>query len=193
MWVENMDLIVLEEETATSGGVTVDEEIEFALSVWVKFDCVWVRRMVGDFSDLRVWLLWILVCFLISVRCGFYLSNVDKRDWERFCVDVREFLFGVFVVMDVVMCVYLLWYILCGLFRYDYDSDGVDVDDVIRRLWWFYVFVARVDFLLDVDIEVLIWLVMKGVVWGRLLILFEDDELLLYLNLVIVIGGGYFK
>ena len=193
MRAENMDLTALEEETATSGGVTADEETEFAPPAWAKPDRAWVSRTVGDFSDLRVRLSRILARFPTSVRRGSYPSNADKRDWERFCVDVREPPLGALVAMDAVTCAYLLRHISRGLFRYDYDSDGVDVDDVIRRLRWFHALVARVDLPLDADTEASIRSAMKGVARGRLSTSSEDDELLPHLNLAIAIGGGYFK
>ena len=191
MRATNLDLSAFEAGEAAVSSTREDEEIEYAPPSWATPDREWVRRTVGDFSELRVRVSRAIAGRLSTSR-GAYPSNGDKRAWERACEDETEPSLGAVLVMDAVVCAHLLRYTARGLLLYDFDGD-VDVDDLIRRLRWFHALSARVELPLDADTEASVRSAMKGVARGRLSLRSADDELLPHLNLAIAIGGGYFK
>ena len=189
MRATNLDPSVFEADAAEVS-TREDEEIEYAPPSWARPDREWVRRTVGDFSDLRVRVSRAIAGRSSTTR-GAYPSNGDRRAWERACEDEPEPSLGAVLAMDAVMCAHLLRHIAKGLFRYDFDD--VDANDLIARLRWFHALSARVDLPLDADTEASVRWAMKGVARGRLSLRSASDELLAHMNLAIAIGGGYFK
>jgi len=172
-----------------------DDEEALAPPPWATPDGEWVRRTIGDFSDLRVRISRTLASRDSAPGARSYPSTADRRSWLGVVEDVGDPPLGALLAMDAVICAYLLRQLSHRLQTIDLTSGRTPAGDaeLTRLLRWFFATCARADLPLDADTVAAIRSAMKSVARVRLTTTSELDALVPHLNLAIAIGGGYFK